>query len=72
MAESAWMVRAGNDNELADRLEGRGVVAIGWNEMGDLSALRSRSDFKERYSDVYPDHSKYRRGVNAGQIFRFT
>jgi restriction system protein len=21
---------------------------------------------------VYPDHSKYRRGVNAGQIFRFT
>ena len=65
------MVRSGNDNELVDQVEKYNAIAIGWADMGDLSALKTRDDFKQRYRDVYPDHSANRVGVNAGQIYRF-
>ncbi|MCL4871480.1 MAG: restriction endonuclease [Anaerolineae bacterium] len=66
----AWMVRAGNENELASQVEVKKVVAIGWS-MGDLSGLKSREQFKARYLEHYPDHSPSRVGVNAGQVYRF-
>jgi len=47
--EHAWMVRAGNSNELADLVAEENAVAIGWAEMGDLSSLKTREQFKERY-----------------------
>jgi len=66
----AWMVRAGDENELAGQVEALKVVAIGW-ELGDLTGLKSREQFKERYKAVYPDHSVNRVAVNAGQVYRF-
>jgi restriction system protein len=67
----AWMVRAGNENELADLVEEKSAVAIGWPEMGDISDLKKREQFKQRYREVYPDHSPGRVTVNAGQVYRF-
>jgi len=67
----AWMVHAGNENELADLVEEKSAVAIGWPEMGDVSGLDKRDQFKRRYEEVYPDHSPGRIAVNAGQIYRF-
>jgi restriction system protein len=67
----AWMVRAGNDNELADLVEERNAIAIGWPAMGDLTSLQMREEFKQRYLGAYPDHSPNRVAVNAGQVFRF-
>lgn len=69
--EHVWMVRSGSDNELVDQVEKQQAVAIGWSEMGDLSDLKTREDFKERYRETYPDHSDRRVAVNAGQIYRF-
>jgi len=69
--KQVWMVRAGNDNELADQVEGKNAVAIGWSELGDLSGLNKREEFKERYRQTSPDQSKPRVNVNAGQIYRF-
>ena len=66
-----WMVRAGNDNELAEMVEQRNAVAIGWREMGDVSQLQRREAFKARYHEVYPEHSDGRTNVNYSQIFRF-
>jgi len=40
----AWMVRAGNDNELADLVDAKGALAIGWSLMGDLSPLKTRAN----------------------------
>jgi len=68
----AWMVRAGNENELADLVEEKSAVAIGWPEMGDVSSLAKREELKCRYREAYPDHSSGRVAVNAGQIYRFT
>jgi restriction system protein len=67
----AWMIRAGNDNELASLLEKANVVAVGWDAMGDLSGLKTREQFKESYIEAYPDHSLGRVNVNNGQIYRF-
>lgn len=67
----AWMVRAGNENELADLVEEKNAVAIGWRDVGDVSGLKKREQFKERYREVYPDHSARRVAGNAGQVYRF-
>lgn len=32
--EQAWMVRAGDDNELADIVKKENIVTIGWREVG--------------------------------------
>ena len=67
----AWMIRAGNDNELADIVQEENCVAIGWSDMGDLSNLKTREAFKQRYREAYPEDSEGRLNVNAGQIYRF-
>jgi restriction system protein len=67
----AWMVRAGNDNELAELVQSKNLVAIGWGGMGDLSDLQTREQFKARYREVRPEDSGGRVAVNAGQLYRF-
>jgi restriction system protein len=67
----AWMVRAGNDNILANTVYPNNAVAIGWDEMGDLAKLKTRDDFKIRYREVYPDDAPGRLMVNVGQLYRF-
>jgi restriction system protein len=66
-----WMVRAGNGNELAELVEEKSAVAIGWDAMGDLSDLNTREEFKRRYREINPKQSDPRVNVNTGQIYRF-
>lgn len=67
----AWMVRAGNDNELLEPFLREEVVSIGWNDIHDLSSTNSRDGVKRQYREAYPDHSPRRVSVNAGQLYRF-
>jgi restriction system protein len=39
--------------------------------MGDLSGLKTREDFKNRYTKAYPNEKPGAAPVNAGQLFRF-
>jgi restriction system protein len=50
------MVRAGNDNELVEEFESRSLVAIGWEEVGDVSDVRSYKEMKARFNstDEFP------------------
>ena len=66
-----WMVRAGNQNELIELFIDNSLIAIGWKGLGELSEFRSREEVKGRYREVYPEHSKSRIAVNAGQLYRF-
>ncbi len=68
---NAWMVRAGDKNELITIAERDGAIAVGWAEMDDMSRLITREDFKLRYQHAYPEHSAVRVNVNAGQLYRF-
>lgn len=48
------------------------VVAIGWNELGDLSKIpQTRDAFKQAFSKVYPDQTKQAVATKAGMLFRF-
>jgi restriction system protein len=69
--EHAWMVRAGDNNELAGIVEDKNAVAIGWADMGDLSKLETREETKACYQQVYQATSSSRINVNGGQLYRF-
>ena len=48
------------------------VMAIGWNDMGDLSKLeKTREAFKVAYQKIWPNDSKMTVAVQAGQVYRF-
>jgi len=67
----AWVVRSGRSSEIVLDAEKKGVIAIGWHEMGRLAELEGRDDFKKRYRSAYPDESEARVGNGAGQLYRF-
>lgn len=74
MVERGFMVRAGNDNELIEEFESRALVAIGWEELGDVSDIRSYEEMKARFNEIeeYSEHNSRRIAQNAGQVYRLT
>lgn len=73
MAERAFMVRAGNDNELVEEFESHSLIAIGWEELGDVSDVRSYEEIKAQFNSTneYSEHNSRRIVQNAGQVNRF-
>lgn len=70
MAEAhVWLVHS--PIEIAKTVEKDSVVAIGWEQMGDLSALDTREDMKQRYESVYSE-TGVKAGIGAGQLYRFS
>lgn len=69
--QRAWMIRAGNDNELIDYFTEHEWAAIGWSQIGDLSSRDSRDAVKQTYESTYVKHSDGKRNVNVGQLYRF-
>lgn len=48
------------------------VIAIGWQQMGDLSSLPdTREAFKQRYAETYPEATKGSVANGAGMLYRF-
>lgn len=63
-----WRIHTKDDNLfLKDNL-----IAIGWQEMGDLSKIEANRDaFKEKYMATYPDTKKGSIATGAGMLYRF-
>ena len=66
-----WMIRAGQGGTLFDDFKENGIVKIGLPRIGDLSDLRSRSAITEELDSRFPEWSKGKRGIWAGQLYRF-
>ncbi|MYC12365.1 MAG: restriction endonuclease [Gemmatimonadetes bacterium] len=65
------MVRAGQGAYLIDDFRKKKIVAIGWQELGDLSNLKNKDDIKQLIDKTY-DHEKPRaRAIWTGQVARF-
>lgn len=48
------------------------LIAIGWQEMGDLSLLPdSRDAFKDKYTQIYSDAKKGSISLGTGMLYRF-
>ena len=53
MRDGMWMIRAGEAGYLIDEFA-RGYVAIGWEDIGDLSSLETTETIRARYEEAYP------------------
>jgi restriction system protein len=70
--KNMWMVRAGEDAFLIEDFKKKSYVAIGWNELSDLSRIANREQIKELVEekcDFYTKKSQI--NAAAGQISRF-
>lgn len=65
-----WMVRAEKGGRLIDEFLIKGVVAIGWNEIGDMINMNSRETIKEALRKEY-NYKEAKINVTAGQLKRF-
>ena len=66
----AWVVRAGADGENEDFALEKNVVVIGWDDLGDLSAVNTRDQVREML--MATGYAEGGRLLNhTGQIFRF-
>lgn len=66
---SAWMIRAGKGGQYVDNFQESSRVAIGWNDLGDLSKYNSDAALKAAYIDRYAD-AKPGRTANAVAMIR--
>jgi len=50
---SLWMVRAGKHGEKEDVALREGVATIGWNDVPDLSSIKTREELEKVYMKTY-------------------
>ena len=68
---NAWMVRAEINGRLYDTFKEKGVVAIGWFEIGSLASLTTRDAIAERVRRQWPEMKPQAVAMAAGQMHRF-
>lgn len=66
-----WLVRCGRRGEHWDVDLAHSVVVVGWSDVGDLSATRSRDDIAAKLRDAYPTASPNLISNRTGQLYRF-
>ncbi|MBL8309797.1 MAG: restriction endonuclease [Burkholderiales bacterium] len=66
-----WMVRAGEGGVRVDEFRAGSVVAIGWEELGDMSSLHTREQFTKAVERAYPGTRRMQVAMSAGQAYRF-
>lgn len=64
-----WMVRAGRDSVLFQSFIDQGLVAIGWNKAGDLTAFQTRDEILAKVREQWPNSKQT---VQAGILYRFS
>lgn len=70
-AKPMWMVRAGEGGVHVEEFRSGSFVAIGWIEMGDMSAMKTREQFTKAVEKTYPGSRRMQVATSAGQAFRF-
>ena len=67
-----WGIHGGKTGDANTLFTQQNSVALGWDEIGDLTTLApSRDAFKEAVAGAYPDKKPGAIPVDAGQLFRF-
>ena len=66
-----WMVRAGRGGEFASRFLDESIVAIGWGEIGDVTAATPDDEIRRLVDAAYPSSGTGSRASSAGNVRRF-
>ncbi|MGD7654008.1 MAG: restriction endonuclease [Verrucomicrobiales bacterium] len=70
--KTIWGIHAGKTGDAATLFLKHSCVALGWDQMGDLSQLApNRKAFKAALAKTYPKKKPGAIPNNAGQLFRF-
>ncbi len=64
------MIRAGRGGKLIEDFES-GYIAIGWNELGDLTNLRSIDDLRNAYITIYGNAKPSRTANSVAMLRKF-
>ena len=54
-----WMYAPGKGAEKWDEFHKHGIMAVGWDELGDLSRYSSKQNIKEKMKEVYGEDKNY-------------
>jgi len=69
---TVWGIHAGRTGDADTLFLKENVVALGWDEMSDLSKLKAnRETFKNAIMKAYPDKKLGAIPIDAGQLYRF-
>lgn len=68
---AVWVLKGGKAGEREQRMLDHGCVAVGWEELGDLSGIRDRESLDALYRSTYPDAPEGRVPNHVGQLIRF-
>jgi len=66
-----WMVRAGSGSYLLDEFLTNNIIAIGWNDLGQLPTDLNQDQLRELFRQNHPDWSMNKTGQCVGQVWRF-
>lgn len=62
-----WMIRSGGGKYADDFIE-KGMVGIGWDEIGSLSGIKSRDQVIEKVKITWPDFKRMKAVVTGSQL----
>lgn len=60
-----WLYAPGHGAEKWDECYQKGIMLLGWGEIGDLNAFDSKDEMKQKMKEVYGDDSSYNNSVHA-------
>lgn len=60
-----WMYSAGPNSEKWDDFYKKGIMAIAWGEMGDLSKYENKNQMKDKMKKLYGQDRQYRNDAHA-------
>lgn len=60
-----WVYAPGEGSYMWEDFCKRGVMAIGWNEIGDLSLFKNKSEIKEAMKKIYGPNLSYQNATHA-------
>lgn len=60
-----WVYALGEGSYMWEDFYKRGVMAIGWNEIGDLSLFKNKSEIKEAMKKIYGPNLSYQNATHA-------
>jgi len=71
MSIPIWLVRAGRTGHQEEVAIDNNLVAIGWEELGDISSVADKESLLSLYNQIYPGEKPRAVSNKANQIWRF-
>lgn len=66
-----WLVRHGSNGEREDIALSQGRMFLGWEELGDITHIRTKEELAKLLGETYPEKSAVTRGLWLGMLWAF-